>query len=100
MKAEYDFSSGKRGALFSAGGKTRITIYIDNEVLEAFRDRAEKAGTGYQTMMNDALRAFVAGKTEEALTESTLRRIIREELPSRARSVRRSITRSAKRRVA
>jgi len=100
MKAEYDFSEGKRGALLSARGKTRITIYIDNAVLYAFRARAEKAGTGYQTMMNDALRAYVAGKAREALTESTLRRIIREEFPARARSVQRSAGRGAKRHVA
>ncbi len=100
MKAEYDFSEGKRGALLSARGKTRITIYIDNAVLDAFRARAEKAGTGYQTMMNDALRAYAAGKAREALTESALRRIIREEFPAGARSVQRSAGRGAKRRVA
>ena len=99
MKAEYDFSEGKRGALLSAGGKTRITIYIDNAILDEFRARAEKAGTGCQTMMNDALRAYVTGKAGEALTESTLRRIIREVIPVRARSVQRSVARSAKRRV-
>ena len=51
-------------------------------------------------MMNDALKAYVTGKAGEALTESTLRRIIREVIPVRARSVQRSVARSAKRRVA
>ena len=36
MKAEYDFSKGKRGALISSKGQTRITIYVDNEILEEF----------------------------------------------------------------
>ena len=99
MKAEYDFSKGKRGALLSAKGKTRITIYIDNAILDDFRVRAEKAGTGYQTMMNDALRAYVAGKAGQPLTESTLRRVIREEIPGRG-SVPRAVGRGAKSRVA
>jgi hypothetical protein len=41
-------------------GKTRITIYIDDEVLDAFRDRARSEGRGYQTAMNEALRRFIA----------------------------------------
>jgi len=85
MRAEYDFSSGKRRALIPTKGKTRITIYIDDAVIEEFRTRAEKAGTGYQTMMNDALKAYLAGSTEELITESILRRVIREELPKFSR---------------
>ncbi|HWQ95298.1 MAG TPA: BrnA antitoxin family protein [Gammaproteobacteria bacterium] len=80
MRDEYDFSKGKRRAFIPAKGKTRITIYIDDAVLDEFRARAEKAGTGYQTMMNDALKAYLAGSREEPITESVLRRIIREEL--------------------
>lgn len=80
MKAEYDFSKGERGAIAAQKGKTRITIYIDNAVLDEFRARAERAGTGYQTMMNDALKAFL-GKSEQPITESLLRQVIREELP-------------------
>ncbi|MBI3343373.1 MAG: BrnA antitoxin family protein [Gammaproteobacteria bacterium] len=80
MRDEYDFSKGKRRALIPTKGKTRITIYFDDAVLDEFRARAEKAGTGYQTMMNDALKAYLAGSREEPITESVLRRIIREEL--------------------
>lgn len=80
MKAEYDFSKGKRGAVIAQKGKTRITIYIDNTILDEFRARAERAGTGYQTMMNDALKAFL-GKSEQPVTEALLRQVIREELP-------------------
>ena len=80
MRAEYDFSQGKRGALIPTKGKTRITIYIDDAILDEFRARAEKAGTGYQTTMNEALKAYLAGSAEAPVTESVLRRVIREEL--------------------
>ncbi|MDO9371407.1 MAG: BrnA antitoxin family protein [Gammaproteobacteria bacterium] len=85
MKREYDFSKGKRGALLPAKGKTRITIFIDDAVLASFRARAEKAGTGYQTMMNEALRVFLSARAEEPLTESVLRQVIREEVPKLSR---------------
>lgn len=94
MRAEYDFSKAKRGALLPTKGKTRITIYIDDAVLQEFRSRAEKSGTGYQTMMNDALKAHLAETDERPLTESVLRRVIREELPRPARLTKRSIGRS------
>lgn len=80
MRAEYDFSKGTRKALIQHTGKTRISIFIDNAVLEGFRARAEDAGTGYQTMMNQALRQYLA-ETERPLTEGRLREILREELP-------------------
>jgi len=81
MRAEYDFSKGKRGALLPSKGKTRITIYLDDAVLNAFRADAEKQGTGYQTMINDALKAYLKREVETPVTESTLRRVLREELP-------------------
>lgn len=79
MKKEYDFSKAKRGAVIRQPGKTRITIYLDTPVLEAFRERADVAGRGYQTMINDALREFL-GRTGEPVDAATIRRIIREEL--------------------
>lgn len=85
MRPEYDFSKGKRGAIAPTKGKTRITIYIDDTVLEEFRARAEKAGGGYQTMINDALKAHLAEGDERPLTASVLRQVIREELPSTRR---------------
>ena len=80
MRAEYDFSKGKRGVVIPQKGKTRISIFIDNAVLAGFRARAEKAGTGYQTMMNEALRRYLF-ETEQPVTENTLRQILREEMP-------------------
>ena len=57
MKDEYDFSTAKRGAIVSSKGKTRITIMLDDAVIQAARDLAESAGTGYQTMINNLLRS-------------------------------------------
>ena len=99
MRAEYDFSRGKRGALISPKGKTRITIYIDNMVLDEFRTRAERAGTGYQTMMNEALRAYLS-ESERPITETVLRQVIREEIPKASRPTLRSSGRGKKRRAA
>jgi uncharacterized protein (DUF4415 family) len=79
MKREYDFSKGKRGAVIPQTGKTRITIYIDDDVLEDFRKRADSMGRGYQTMINEALREYL-GKSSQPLDEKTLRRLLREEL--------------------
>jgi len=81
MKKEYDFSRGKRGAVLrTGGGKTRITIRIDDEVLDWFRAQVHKAGGGsYQSMLNDALRRFI--ESREQGIEDTLRRVLREELP-------------------
>ncbi|MDO8465378.1 MAG: BrnA antitoxin family protein [Gallionella sp.] len=93
MKAEYDFSKGKRVALLPTKGKTRITIYIDDAVLNEFRSRAEHMGTGYQTMMNEALRAFLE-KNEKPVTAAVLRQIIREEIPEKSRLTRRSTGRA------
>ena len=56
MKAEYGLDQAKRGAIVPQTGKTRITIYIDDDVLEASRDRSDAAGKGYQTIMNQAFR--------------------------------------------
>ena len=80
MKKEYDFSRGKRGPVVPVAlGKTRITIRIDSDVLEWFKDQVREAGGGnYQSLINAALREFIAA-TGEPL-EETLRRVIREEL--------------------
>ena len=60
MKKQYDFKNGRRGAVLRAApGKTRITIRIDDDILQWFREQVHKAGGGsYQTAINDALRRF------------------------------------------
>jgi hypothetical protein len=80
MKREYDFRKAKRGPVVSVrGGKTRITIRIDDDILAWFREQAERAGGGnYQTLINEILRQHVQ-RAREPL-EKTLRRVIREEL--------------------
>jgi uncharacterized protein (DUF4415 family) len=64
MRKEYDFSKGKRGAVIPTTGKTRVSIYLDDEVLQRLRAQAERAGTGYQTLINEALKSY-CGKTEK-----------------------------------
>jgi len=79
VSEEIDFSRGRRGAVLPSPGKRRITIRIDAEVLDWFRDRAEAGGGGgYQSLINLALREYIAWQHEQL--ETTLRRVIREEL--------------------
>jgi len=83
MRKEYDFSKAARGAVIASPGKTRITIMLDDDVIEFFRARADDTGVGYQTMINAALREAVASAsgTEDApLTVEKLRQVLREEL--------------------
>ena len=80
MRQEYDFSKGKRGAIIPSQGKTRITMYLDNEILNRFREQAEAAGIGYQTLINQVLKEHIQRDSEVSLTEGDLRRIFREEL--------------------
>jgi uncharacterized protein (DUF4415 family) len=85
MRKNYDFSKAKRAVDVPhlarlqrvAKGKTRITIMLDNDLLVAFRARADAQGTGYQTLINQALRQIAVGTPVD---EPTLRRILREEL--------------------
>lgn len=79
MRKEYDFSKAKRGAVVSAAGKTRITIYLDDEILRRFKTRSETSGKGYQTLINEALGIYL-GLNEEPLTPELIRKIVREEL--------------------
>jgi uncharacterized protein (DUF4415 family) len=88
MKVRYDFSKGKRGRVVAPEpepeGKVRITIRLDQDVVDRFLQMAEASGgaTGYQTLINAALREYLEGKSPRF--EDTLRRIIREELKSNA----------------
>jgi uncharacterized protein (DUF4415 family) len=79
MRKQYDFSKGKRGPVIPSAGKARITIMLDQDVIEAFRTRAEARGIGYQTLINEALRAVI-GSDDAPLTAHTFREILREEL--------------------
>ena len=80
MKKEYDFSKGRRGQVLKVPpGKTRVTIRLDDDVLDWFRQQVDDAGGGnYQTLINETLRSFMERKQESL--ETTLRRVIRDEL--------------------
>ncbi|HUB31952.1 MAG TPA: BrnA antitoxin family protein [Bryobacteraceae bacterium] len=88
MKEQYDFSKGKRGRVappeVEPEGKARITIRLDQDIVDRFLRMAEESGgaAGYQTLINAALREYLDGKAPRF--EDTLRRIIREELRSNA----------------
>jgi uncharacterized protein (DUF4415 family) len=85
MKKECDFSKAKRGPILSPPpGKTRITIRLDEDVLQWFREQVHAAGGGnYQTLINAALREYIQGRVEPL--EERIRRVVREELRRPAR---------------
>ena len=84
LKQQYDFSKGKRGRITppepELKGKARITIRLDEDLIDHFLKEADASGgaTGYQTLINEALRQHVEGKAPKF--EETLRRIVREEV--------------------
>jgi uncharacterized protein (DUF4415 family) len=79
MKANYDMTNAKRGAVIAPAGKTRITIYLDDKVVAGFKQRGEAVGKGYQTLINEALACALA-ESDAPVTVSNLRKILREEL--------------------
>lgn len=80
MKKEYDFTKGKRGPIIPPmPNKTRITIRLDNDIINWFKNKVHKAGGGnYQSMINEALHKYI--EEEKEPIENVLRRVIREEL--------------------
>lgn len=80
MRKQYDFTKAKRAAPVPVpAGKTRVTIRLDDDVLDWFRNRVEQAGGGnYQSLINAVLRDHMK-QVQEPL-EKTLRRVLREEL--------------------
>ncbi len=81
MKAHYDFSKARRGAVVPAAPtKTRITIRLDEDIIAWFRHQVNEAGGGnYQSLINEVLREHI-GHGAAAPWEETLRRVIREEI--------------------
>jgi len=78
MLKEYDFSKGRRGAVIPQKGKTRITIFIDTDILEWFRGQAEREGRGYQTEINQALRNYT--KQDRRPIQDIVQEVVRKEL--------------------
>jgi len=93
MNEEFDFSKGKRGLIAPIGpGKTRITIRLDDDVLEWFRAQVHATGGGnYQSLINLVLREHIKKRNEPL--EEILRRLLREEF---LRSLSRETTKRTK----
>ncbi|MDE2272181.1 MAG: BrnA antitoxin family protein [Xanthomonadaceae bacterium] len=91
MRSEYDFSKAKRAKdvphlaklQTAMKGKTRITIMLDNDVLDSFRARAEAEGRGYQTAINEALRNAINADAAP-VTVATLRKELKRALKDKA----------------
>jgi len=79
-KEEFDFSNAEQGAVVQIpSGKTRISIRLDTDIVNWFRNKVHEAGGGnYQTLINEALRQFILH--QDNTLEKTLRKVIREEL--------------------
>ncbi|MDQ3261256.1 MAG: BrnA antitoxin family protein [Pseudomonadota bacterium] len=73
-----DFPKAKRGPVIAVEpAKTKISIRVDNTIIEYFRGQVERAGTGnYQTLMNDALVAFI----QQRSVIDAVRLVVREEM--------------------
>jgi uncharacterized protein (DUF4415 family) len=85
MHKEIDFKNAKRAVevphlakLQAENGKSRITIYLDDDIINGFRERAAQNGKGYQTLINEALRHSLSNDTAP-LTVETLRKVLHEE---------------------
>lgn len=96
---DIDFSRAKRGAIAKPEpGKTKISIRLDNAVIEFFRAAVDKAGGGnYQTLINEALLEHINRRS----TLEAVRQVVREELApygaARGSNFRLQRTRSARR---
>lgn len=95
MRRQYDFSNARRGAVIPApAGKTRITIRLDDDILNWYRAQVDATGGGnYQTLINDTLRRAMSESVEPL--EAVLRRVVREEIGPRP-VVRRKVKRAKK----
>jgi uncharacterized protein (DUF4415 family) len=80
MRNTYNFTKGKRSSVIPSTGKTRVTLYLDDEVLEAFRLKAGVEGKGIQSIINETLRNEIALKDSRLVTVDLLRQVIREEM--------------------
>ena len=70
MTTEFTLSQAAASATRAVKRKTRITIYLDDEVLQTFRSLSEQSGKGYQTLINAALRTRLAApRLDAALAE-------------------------------
>ncbi len=82
MKREYDLRKGKRGPVIPLPAeKVRITIRLDREIVDHFREKVRKAhGGNYQTLINDALREHIRRPGLAQLLGAEVRSVLREKL--------------------
>lgn len=79
MKAEYDFSQANRGAVIPQVGKTRVVIFVDDDILGMLQKQGDQNGKGYQHLINDALRAYL-NEPKPVLNQEVSRQVLQEEL--------------------
>jgi hypothetical protein len=82
MRKNYDFSEARRGLVVQQPGRTRVRVHLDNDLLQAVRERGDAEGRGYQAMINEALRKYLGRSTEpvdawswQACTHGSLSRV-------------------------
>lgn len=82
MKRQYDLSKGKRGPVIPMPPeKVRITIRLDRDLVDHFRDQVRKAHRGnYQTLINDALREYIQRPGLAEQVGKQVRSVLRKEL--------------------
>src|SRR5665647_1944806 len=82
------FTDAKQGVVIPLeAGKTKISIRLDNKVIDDFRAQVERAGTGsYQTLINDALVAFI----QQRSMIDAVRQVVRDELAAPQKKPRRT----------
>ncbi|MBL0224197.1 MAG: BrnA antitoxin family protein [Geobacteraceae bacterium] len=91
---DYDFADARTVAetphlaklQAEAGGKSRITMRVDNDVLAAFKARAELVGGNYQTLMNEALKQFSQGLKLSDVVREAIHESLEPYLATRARA--------------
>ena len=74
MREEYDLRGAERGTVIKETGKRRITLLLDSDIHATFRERATGTGRSYQTIINQALRAYLTN----CELEDTPRRVVGE----------------------
>ncbi len=81
MKRKYDLSNGKRGPVVPSPEKIRVTIRLDQDIINHFRELVRKAYRGnYQTLINDALREHLRPPTFARQVGAEVRSVLREDL--------------------
>jgi uncharacterized protein (DUF4415 family) len=90
MRKEYDFRTAKRAREVphlaklqeeAAKRKTRITIYLDDDVVSWFKAKANEVGENYQTMINKELKRIIS---DDKPLKEIIKEAIREELQKAA----------------